>query len=70
MYINSLFYLYGIDFKYTFIGFGPDVYLAMNIGRTICSGIDNSPIIAISSLGKPLSMIFKPETTSIALNPI
>lgn len=57
-------------FKYTFIGLGPDVYFEINTGKTICSGINISPIIAISSLGTPLSIIFKPETTSTALNPI
>jgi len=46
------------------------VYLVINTGIMIWSGIDNSPIKAISSLGIPLSMIFKLETTSIALNPI
>lgn len=59
-----------MDFKYTFIGLGPDVYLAINTGRIIWRGINISPIIAMSSLGTPLSMIFKPETTSTALNPI
>lgn len=59
-----------MDFKYIFIGLGPAVYLVINTGIIIWSGIDNNPINAISSLGMPLSMIFKLETTSIAQNPI
>jgi len=46
------------------------VYLAISTGKIIWSGINNNPIMAISSLGTPLSMIFNPETTSTALNPI
>lgn len=60
----------GITFKYTLIGFGPEVYFPIMNGRIKFTPDITESIIDMSSFDIPASISFKIDTLPVAAYPI
>lgn len=60
----------GKTFRYTLIGFGPEVYFAKMNGIIMFTADITVSIIDMSSFDIPASMSFKVDTLSVAAYPI